>query len=41
MVPDTDFPTLDDRLNFAAAFFGRLRPYTWESLGLRTPPALS
>lgn len=41
VVPDTDFPTLDDRLNFAAAFFGRLRPYTWESLGLRTPPALS
>ena len=38
-VPDTDVTTLEAWLAFASGFFGRVRRYTWENLGLSAPPA--
>ncbi len=35
---DTDVATLEDCLDLAAGFFGRVRRYTWANLGLPEPP---
>lgn len=37
-VPDIDVATLEGCLGFAFGFFGRVRRYTWENLGLSAPP---
>lgn len=37
-VADTDVDTIEDCLDLASGFFGRVRRYTWENLGLDAPP---
>lgn len=37
-VAEADVPAVEDCLDLAAGFFGRVRRYTWQNLGLAEPP---